>query len=84
MVSREFIITPPISEYCVDGVMRKVVIQIAESYGYQVREVPITEIDLSAADEIFFTSATRGIQWVANYMGKPLKCNISRILREKL
>jgi branched-chain amino acid aminotransferase len=84
MVSREFIITPPVSEYCVDGVMRKVVIQIAESYGYQVREVPITEIDLSAADEIFFTSATRGIQWVANYMGKPLKCNISRVLSEKL
>lgn len=84
MVSREFIITPPISEYCVDGVMRKVVIQIAESYGYQVREIPITEIDLSSADEIFFTSATRGIQWVSNYMGKPLKSTISRVLSEKL
>lgn len=84
MVSREFITTPPISEYCVDGVMRKVVIQIAESYGYQVREFPITEIDLSSADEIFFTSATRGIQWAANYMGKPLKNTISKVLSEKL
>ncbi len=84
MVSREFITTPPISEYCVDGVMRKVVIQIAESYGYQMRELPITEIDLSSADEIFFTSATRGIQWVGNYLGKPLKNTISKVLSEQL
>ncbi len=84
MVSREFISTPPVSEYCVDGVMRKVVMQIAEDYGYQVREIPITEIDLSSADEIFFTSATRGIQWVGNYMGKPLKNTISKVLSDKL
>lgn len=84
MVSGEFIATPPLSEYCVDGVMRKIVIQHAQSYGYQVSEHPISEIDLSTASEIFFTSATRGIQWAGNYLGKPLKNNISKVLSEML
>ena len=84
MVSGEFISTPPLSEYCVDGVMRKIVIHQAQSYGYQMSEHRITEIDLSSADEIFFTSTTRGIQWAGNYMGKSLKNNISKVLSERL
>ena len=84
MVSGEFITTPPLSEYCVDGVMRKLVLQLAQSYGYQINERPIQEIDLMTADELFFTSATRGIQWVGNYMGKSFRSTIAKVLSDKL
>ncbi|MBL7812437.1 MAG: aminotransferase class IV [Bacteroidetes bacterium] len=80
MVSGDFVATPPLTEYCVDGVMRKVIIQLAQAYGYTVHEQAITEISLGAADEIFLTSATRGIRWVRTYNGKPLKHNVSQVL----
>lgn len=70
VVKGEFLLTPPISEYCIDGVMRKVIMQLADAYGYSLQERPISEIDLSASEEIFTTSATRGINWVADYQGK--------------
>lgn len=83
-VSGEFINTPPLSEYCVDGVMRKVVIQLAQAYGYTVLEQPISEITLNTADEIFLTSATRGIRWVGEYKGKRYRNAVSRILSDRL
>ncbi len=84
IVANEFVITPPISEYCIDGIMRKVVMQLAVGYGYSVQERPITEVELSAADEIFFTTATRGILWTANYQGKPMKNSVSKVLYDQL
>lgn len=83
-VSGEFINTPPLSEYCVDGVMRKVVIQLAQAYGYTVLEQPISEITLTSADEIFLTSAGRGIQWVGDFKGKNYRNAVSRVLADKL
>ncbi|MCC7296974.1 MAG: aminotransferase class IV [Bacteroidia bacterium] len=83
-VSGEFINTPALSEYCVDGVMRRVVIQLAQAYGYTVLEQPISEITLQTADEIFLTSATRGIRWVGDFKGKNYSNHVSRVLAEKL
>ena len=83
-VNGEFINTPPLSEYCVDGVMRKVVIQIAEAYGYSVQENPITPIFLSAADEIFISNAIKGIQWIGTYNGKTYKNATARKLSDIL
>ena len=58
--------------------------QLADAYGYSLQERPISEIDLSASEEIFTTSATRGISWVADYQGKKLKNTVSRVLFEQL
>jgi branched-chain amino acid aminotransferase len=79
-VSGEFIYTPPLSEYCVDGVMRKVVLQIAQAYGYTVYEHPITEISLGAADEIFLTTATKGVVPVSLFNHRTLKHTVSKVL----
>jgi branched-chain amino acid aminotransferase len=70
VVQGEFINTPPLAEYCVDGVMRRVVIQRAEAYGFTVQEQPISEISLNSAEEIFLSSAVRGIRWVGEFEGK--------------
>lgn len=80
VVAGEFISTPPLSEYCVDGVMRKVVLNLAQSYGYTISEQPISSIFLHAADEIFFTSASRGIVWVNQYEQKKFKCHTAKVL----
>jgi branched-chain amino acid aminotransferase len=79
-VSGEFINTPPLSEYCVDGVMRKVVLQLATAYGYNTREQPITAISLNAADEIFTTNAVKGIQWIGEFEGKSYKNATAKVL----
>lgn len=83
-VNGEFINTPPLSEYCVDGVMRKAVMQLAGAYGYSVQENPITAISLSAADEIFISNAVKGIQWVGEYGGKMYKNATSKKLSDML
>ena len=50
------IITPPLSEGCVDGVMRRVFCE-----KNPVTEQPLSLKDLEAADEIFTTNAVRGV-----------------------
>lgn len=82
--SSQFIITPPVGEYCIDGVMRKVVMNLAQAYGYQVLEQPLTEITLAASDEIFFTNASRGIRWVNQYNGKAYGHSVSKVLHQML
>ena len=84
LVQDEFLITPPISEYGIDGVMRRIVLQLADAYGYSIQERPVTETDVTAANELFFTSAIKGIEWVNNYLGKPYKCSVSKVLHQQL
>jgi len=83
-VMGDFIVTPPISEYCVDGIMRKIVLELAREYGYNVVERPVTEIELGGCTEIFLTNTVKGIQWVKNYNGKVLQSDIARVLLSKL
>lgn len=80
----EFLNTPPLSEYCVDGVMRKVVMNLAQEYGYTVIEQPISEVALNSADEVFITNASRGIRWVEFAGSKRYKHNVSKVLFERL
>lgn len=50
------VFTPPLSSGCLPGTMRaRVMARIA------VEERPLTAADLAAADEVFVTSATRGV-----------------------
>lgn len=70
LVKNETIITPPFSEYGIDGVMKKVVFQKAAAYGYQVEEYPIYPEDLFSAEEVWLTNVMKGVQWVSDYRGK--------------
>lgn len=84
LVHDEFLITPPISEYGIDGVMRRIVLQLADAYGYSIQERPVTETDVTAASEVFFTSAIKGIEWANHYLGKAYKCSVSKVLHQQL
>ncbi|SKB77718.1 branched-chain amino acid aminotransferase [Sphingobacterium nematocida] len=76
--------TPAINQGCIAGVMRRVVMDIAESEGIPVVEAQISPEIMKKADEIFCTNAIQGIQWVMGYKQKRYFNKISRILQDKL
>ncbi len=64
------LITPPLSEACVEGVMRTVIIEIANEIGLSFKEVQISPDDLYLAEEVFLTNAIAGIKWVKGFGNK--------------
>ncbi|WP_367186263.1 aminotransferase class IV [Mucilaginibacter sp.] len=76
--------TPALSEGCVEGVMRRVVIQLALDNNIPVTEAQINPEILNEADEVFLTNATKGIQWVMGYGVKRYFNRISKALMDEL
>ncbi|GGH03044.1 aminotransferase class IV [Mucilaginibacter phyllosphaerae] len=76
--------TPALSEGCVEGVMRRVVIQLALDNNIPVTEAQINPEILNQADEVFLTNATKGIQWVMGYGVKRYFNRISKTLIDEL
>lgn len=65
LVKERKLITPPLSEGCVNGVMRRYLIN-----NIKMEERAISESDLLDADEVFLTNAISGIRWVKNFRDK--------------
>jgi branched-chain amino acid aminotransferase len=61
--------TPPLSEGCVAGVMRRYLLEALPRAGYSAREQPVSPEELAGADEVFLTNALRGIRWVRSFRG---------------
>ncbi|MBE8714926.1 aminotransferase class IV [Sphingobacterium hungaricum] len=76
--------TPALSQACVAGVMRSVVMDMATDEQIPVVEAEISPEIMKRADEIFCTNAVQGVQWVMGYKQKRYFNKISRILQEKL
>lgn len=76
--------TPALSEGCVGGVMRQVVIKLALANGIAVTEAQINPEILNQAEEVFLTNATRGIQWVIGSGIKRYFNNTSKLLIDEL
>ena len=76
--------TPPIIDGCVDGVMRKKIIEIAQANRIAVYEISVMQNVLLGADELFLTNAIHGIRWVVAYKQKRYFNNTSKRLIEKL
>ena len=64
-VKNDVIYTPSLNEGCIDGVMRKVVIEILRKMKKEVIKRPISLEELNEFEAIFITNATRGVQWVS-------------------
>lgn len=76
--------TPALSEGCVEGVMRQVVIDLAKKINIPVIEAQINPDILYEADEVFITNASRGIQCVMGYGVRRYFNKISKVLIEEL
>jgi branched-chain amino acid aminotransferase len=76
--------TPALSEGCVEGVMRHVVINLAKENNIPITEAQISPEILNEADEVFLTNATKGIQWVMGYGVKRYFNRVSKGLMDEL
>jgi branched-chain amino acid aminotransferase len=71
MLLNNKIITPPISEGCLNGIMRKQVIEIAKGMTkLEILEDIISPFDLQKADELFITNVITGVQPITKYRKK--------------
>lgn len=79
------LITPPVSEGCLNGVMRKQVLKLAKTIaGIEVVEEVISPFELQKADELFVTNVIKGIQPITKYRKKTFGVNMSREIVAKL
>lgn len=68
MVKGTTITTPPLSDGCIKGIIRKQLIELIEkSEKYTLVEGKISPFDLQKADEIFITNTIVGVQPITNY-----------------
>jgi len=85
MLSGNKLVTPPLSEGCLNGVMRKQILAIARKVeGIEVSEEIISPFDLQKADEIFITNVITGIQPVTKYRKKDFGTAFAESLLVKL
>lgn len=61
------IYTPALSEGCVGGVMRNVIMQLAKQHQLPLIEAQINPQILNEAEEVFLTNAVNGVRWVMGY-----------------
>ena len=85
LASGETVKTPPLSEGCQNGVLRKKVMElIAKSPELTLEEKAISPFELQKADEIFIVSMERGIQSVTRYRKAEFKAQIAKNILGKL
>lgn len=78
------IYTPALSEGCVAGVMRNVVMGMSRAHDIDVIEAQINPEILKAAEEVFVTNAISGIRWVMGYGRKRYFNEVTKLLSAKL
>jgi len=85
MVVGKKLITPPISEGCLNGIMRKQILALAKKIeGIEVSEEIISPFDLQKADELFVTNVIMGIQPITKYRKKVFINDVAQLLIQKL
>ncbi|TAE51505.1 MAG: hypothetical protein EAZ89_10010 [Bacteroidetes bacterium] len=86
-VQKRKLLTPPLSDACLDGVMRRQVIRIAQQLQLQVEEKSLTINQLLKSDEVFVSNTIRGLQAVRQIekqMWEPDRYTLTPFLRNAL
>ena len=84
VVYQKQIYTPALSEGCVAGVMRSIVLQLAKTHNFPLIEAQINPEILNEAEEVFVTNASTGIRWVMGYGRKRYFNEVAKMLSAKL
>ena len=69
------IYTPPLSDGCISGVMRKNMIEKLRTTPYEIIEKSLFVKEIEEADEVFLTNAIKGISWVKQFKEKQYTCS---------
>ena len=67
LVKDDEILTPALHQGCVNGVMRRYVVEELKKKGYVVKQEALSQEDLEGAEEVFLTNALQGIKWVQRF-----------------
>lgn len=85
LVNGNIIKTPPLNDGCINGIMRKQIIDIVKTFNdYSLEEVSISPFELQKADELFSTNVIVGIQPITKYRKKEFEINVSKIVVKEL
>ncbi len=77
--------TPPLSDGCLKGVLRKQIMEIIKLLpDYSLEETSISPFELQKADELFTTNVIKGIQSITKYRKKEFKNEVAKMLLQKL
>lgn len=79
------IVTPPLEEGCIKGILRMQVLTLLKGMDdYQIVEEPISPFDLQKADELFFTNVIWGVQSITKYRKRNYSFEVADQLASKL
>ena len=85
MLQGNKLITPPVSEGCINGIMRMQIIELAKKIeNITVVQEAISPFALQKADELFLTNVIKGIQPITKYRKKDFSVAFSTLIFEKL
>ena len=85
MLKDNILSTPPLSDGCLNGIMRKKIIEIAKTFeDLEVVENSISPFDLQKADELFITNVITGVQPITRYRKKDFETTFSKKIVIKL
>lgn len=77
--------TPPLSDGCLKGILRKQIMEIIKLLpDYSLEETSISPFELQKADELFTTNVIKGIQSITKYRKKEFKNDVAKMLLQKL
>lgn len=84
IVLNKTIITPLIADGCVNGILRKQLINLCKNLAIEIVERSISTFELQQADELFITNVITGIQPITKYRKKEFNTAFSKNLVDEL
>ncbi|MBK5272404.1 MAG: aminotransferase class IV, partial [Bacteroidia bacterium] len=81
IIKDESLITPALGEGCINGVMRRKILELKSQIsdlGLHVSESVLAIEDILNAEEIFLTNSMNGIRWVRQF-GDAIKTNLKTL-----
>jgi branched-chain amino acid aminotransferase len=85
LVKESIIKTPSLQDGCINGIMRKQIIEIIKLLpDYTLEESAISPFELQKAEELFLTNVITGIQPITHYRKKTYTREVSKQLLGKL
>ncbi|MBT0608171.1 aminotransferase class IV [Aequorivita echinoideorum] len=85
LVKENQIKTPPLSDGCLNGIMRKQIISLLKNFSeYTFEEASISPFELQKADEIFITNVIVGIRPITKFRKKEFSTTVAKNLISRL
>lgn len=78
LVKGDTLVTPPVSEGPIAGVMRSVILHMAQVKGLRHEVRPIEATEYHEATEVWFSNALTGARWVQEFEGRKMKNQVWR------